>query len=116
MPVQVDDVATLQEYLAGVVQKAGHHAANVRLVVLPLIGAIVLFKNPDTKIEVMTREGEMTNVLWVRISGSRYAFSYEHDSKSIVMKRGTTQGDVLARFTNATTTQGILSVFEALPA
>ena len=62
----------------------------------------------------MTREGETTNVLWVHIGGSRYAFSYDHNSASIVLKRGTTHGAVLASFSNATTTPEILAAFEAL--
>ena len=114
MPLHVDDVATLQEYLAGVVKRADHHADNVRLVVLPLVGAIVLFKDPEHAIEVMTREGSTTNVLWVHLGEARYAFSYEHDSGSIAMKRGNTQGKVLARFTNSTTIPEILAVFEKL--
>ena len=114
MPLQVDDVATLQGYLAGVVKRADHHADNVRQVVLPLVGAIVLFKNPKHSIEVMMRKGSTTNVLWVYIGDSRYAFSYDHGSKSIALKRGTTQGKVLAKFTDATTTPEILNVFEGL--
>jgi hypothetical protein len=114
MPLQVDDVATLQGYLAGVVRRADHHADNVRDVVLPLVGAIVLFKDAERSIEVMTREGSTTNVLWAYIGGSRFAFSYDHDSRSIVLKRGTTQGNVLARFTNSTSIPEILATFETL--
>jgi hypothetical protein len=114
MPIQVDDISTLQQYLTGVVGRADHHADNVRYVVLPLVGAIVLFKNPDHEIKVLTSDGETKNVLWVHIGVSRYAFSYDHSSKSIVMKRGSTHGLVLAHFTNTTTTPEILNAFEAL--
>jgi len=47
MPLQVDDVVTLQGYLAGVVKRADHHADNAREVVLPLVGAIVLFRGSN---------------------------------------------------------------------
>lgn len=114
MPLDVDDVTTLQNYLMGVVQRADDHGKNVRHVVLPLVGAIVLFKNPDRHIKVFTREGSTANVLWVHIGQSQYVFSYEHPSESIVLKRGTTQGDVLAHFTNATTIPEIVHVFEGL--
>jgi len=114
MPVHVDDIARLQEYLQGVFQRAGHHGQNVREVVVPLVGAIVLFKDPDSEIRVMTREGSMANVLWVHIDGTRYAFAYEHDSKSVVLKDGGTQGTVLARFTNRSTVTEILQTFEGL--
>ncbi len=114
MPLQVDDVTTLQNYLIGVVRRADHHGENVREVVLPLVGAIVLFKNPDHHIKVLTREGSTGNVLWVHIGESQYAFSYDHPSQSIVLKRGTTHGEVLAHFTNATTITEIHNVFEGL--
>jgi len=114
MPINVDDITTLQGYLAGVVNRADHHADNVSEVVFPLIGAIVFFKNPSHSIEVMTREGSTTNVLWVHIGQARYAFSYDHESTSIAMKRGTTQGAVLARFTNETTVPEILAIFRQL--
>ena len=114
MPLQVDDVSTLQQYLAGVVNRADHHADNVRFVVLPLIGAIVLYKNPDHEIRVLTQDGETKNVLWVHIGDSRYAFSYDHDSSSIAMRRGSTQGPTMATFTNGTTVPEILQIFRAL--
>ena len=31
----------------------------------------------------MSREGHMTNVLWVKIGGKRYAFSYNHQIGAI---------------------------------
>ena len=114
MPIHVEDVSTLQTYLSGVVQKAGHHAENVRYVAVALVGAIVLFKDADREIKVFTREGEMANVMWVHIHGSQYVFSYEHKSQSIVLKRGNTQGEVVVHFTNATTIPDILHTFEGL--
>jgi hypothetical protein len=114
MPVQISDVAALHDYLAGVVYRADHHADDVRYVVLPLIGAVVLFKDPDSPIQVRTRRGSTANVLWVHIGGTRYAISYEHQSKSIVLKRRTLQGQVVAHFTNTTSVPEILDVFRGL--
>ena len=94
----------------GVVNRADHHADNIRYVVLPLIGVVVLFKDPDTSIRVLTREGSAANVLWVQIGGSWYAFSYDRNSRSVVLTRGSIQGDVLAHFSNATTIPEILEV------
>jgi hypothetical protein len=83
-------------------------------VALALVGAIVLFKNPDRNIKVYERDGSTGNVLWVYIGDSRYAFSYDHESDSIVLKEGSTHGQVLAHFTNATTTPEIERIFEGL--
>src|SRR5580658_9191686 len=114
MPVQVDDITELQNYLAGVVQRANHHGQNVRHVVLALVGAIVRYKDPNHSIRVYAREGATGNVLWVHIHDSQYAFSYDHESDSVVLKRGTTQGQVIANFTNATTIPQIEQIFEGL--
>jgi hypothetical protein len=114
MALQLDDVSTLQQYLAGVVRRADHHGDNVKFVVFPLIGAIVLFKNPDSEIKVLTHVGTTGNVLWVHIGASKYAFSYQHSSESIVMKRGGIQGPILAQFTNAMSVPEIVNVFESL--
>lgn len=114
MPLQVDDITELQNYLAGVVQRANHHGQNVRHVVLALVGAIVRYKNPNHSIKVYAREGATGNVLWVHIGNAQYAFSYDHQSDSIVLKRGTTQGQVIANFTNATTIPQIEQIFDGL--
>jgi hypothetical protein len=114
MPVHVDDITELQNYLVGVLQRANHHGQNVRHVVLALLGAIVRFKNPNHSIKVYAREGATGNVLWFDIGDSQYAFSYDHITDSIVLKRGTTQGQVVAHFTNATTIPQIEQIFEGL--
>jgi hypothetical protein len=114
MPVQVDDVSALQQYLDGVVNRADHHADNVNEVVFPLIGATVYFKNPKSPNKVLVREAATGNVLWVWFGSSKYAFSYDHKSASIVLKRGSTHGKVIARFTNATGTADIINLFSTL--
>ncbi|HXM41144.1 MAG TPA: hypothetical protein VN924_07820 [Bryobacteraceae bacterium] len=114
MPVAVDDVETLQRHLEGVLRRADHHATNVRLVVLTLARAIVLFKQPGTHIEVLARHGDLKNALWVYIGGSRYAFSYDHEAAGIVLKRGGNQGAALATFNNSTGPAEILQIFETL--
>jgi hypothetical protein len=114
MPVQVDDLSALQQYLDGVVNRADHHADNVNEVVFPLIGAILYFKDPKSSIKVFARQGATGNVLWVSIGKSKYPFSYDHKSASIALKRGGTQGKVIARFTNATETAEIIEHFRKL--
>ena len=114
MPLQVDDITELQNYLSGVLQRANHHGQNVRYVVLSLVGAIIQFMNPAHGIKVYAREGETGNVLWFYVGDSKYAFSYDHHTDSVVLKRGNTHGEVLANFTNDTTIPRIVQVFEGL--
>jgi hypothetical protein len=110
MPIPVTDVAVLQEYLRGVLERANHHAGNVSEIALAIAGAIIWRKDPNP-IEVLERDGQMKNVLWVFISGQRYAFTYDHATQAILIMRGTTQGTVLHSLTNATLLSDIHRIF-----
>ena len=113
MPKQVTDVARLQEYLQGVLFRAAHHANNVNEIAVAIAGGIVWRKDP-APIEVLERNGQMKNVLWVFISGKRYAFTYDHATQAIQILSGTTQGTVLYSLTNATTLSQMHAIFRSL--
>lgn len=93
-------------------ERAEHHANNVDEVCLAIAGAVVWRK--DGEIEVMAREGDMKNVLWLRINGRRYALSYNHEEWCIEVRERNTQGNVLASFTNATSVQEVKQFFATL--
>lgn len=112
MPRTVSNLEILQEYVRGVLDRAGHHAPNVNEVCLTIAGAIIWVT--EDELEVMTRNGEMKNVLWLRVKEQRYAVSYNHDNESIDVREGTTQGKVLEQFTNATPTRQVKNFFEGL--
>lgn len=114
MARSVTDVSELQSYIRGVIERAEHHAGNVDEVALELAGAILWRKDDDEPISVMTYRGETANVLWVRIGGTRYAFSYNHQAGAIEMRQDSTQGNALHRFTNAMTLAEVKRVFDAL--
>ncbi|HEX4648714.1 MAG TPA: choice-of-anchor tandem repeat GloVer-containing protein, partial [Steroidobacteraceae bacterium] len=94
------DVDVLRDYLNGVMIRADHHADNVNEIALALAGAIV-WRKDDSPIEVLAQAGEMKNALWVRINGTRYAVSYNHDRREIEIRANTTQGRTVASFSNA---------------
>jgi len=56
----------------------------------------------------------MKNVLWVRINGTRYALSYNHDKGTIEVRRENTRGAVLASFTNADSHADVRAFFAGL--
>ena len=110
----INDVDTLKEYVEAVMARAEHHGPNVGAIALTLAGAIVWRKDPEP-IEV--HEGRsMTHgtVLWVRISGQRYAFRYNHEAGEIEMRLGSVRGDVLHSFNNATPIREIEQAFRSL--
>ena len=114
MPLAVTDVDALRDYLKGVLDRADHHADRVNEISLALAGAILWRKDTNKAIEVMVQSGETKNVLWVYISGQRYAFSYNHKAGQIEMRRSTTQGDTLHTFTNATPLSELHGIFAKL--
>ena len=113
MPKTVSDVDVLRTYIQGVMERAAHHADNVSHVVLALAGAI-LWRMDDEPLKVLEREGEMKNVLWARVDGERYAFSYNHETRTIDMRQGSTQGRLVHAFSNATPLQEIIAIFAGL--
>jgi len=112
MPQAVSSVDILQQYIQGVMERAEHHANNVDEVCLAIAGAVVWRK--DGELEVMSRDGDMKNVLWLRVDGYRYALSYNHEQQCIEVRVQNTQGDVLASFTNATSVREVKRFFSNL--
>src|SRR5207245_1431861 len=113
-PRTVNDVDTLQEYIQGVIEKSEHHAKGVDLAALALVGMIIWRKDSDRELAVMEREGEMTNVLWVWISGNRYALSYDHELQEIQIRERTLRGEPLMSFDNSTPVAEIKRFFASL--
>src|SRR3972149_5562807 len=114
MPLTINNVDQLQQSLDGVSGRATHHAPNVNEVILALAGAVVLFKDPDTQLEVRTYRGSPANVLFLNINGTRYVLTYNHQQQSVDIKRNSVRGQVVGSFTNATSPRQILQIFQAL--
>lgn len=113
MPLTVTEIEELQQYLTGVMGRAAHHAGAVNEIALALAGAII-WRKDDEPIKVMAQNGQTKNVLWTRIGGQRYAFSYNHSKGEIEMRRDTTHGPVLHRFSNRTALAQVRQIFESL--
>jgi hypothetical protein len=113
MPLRVIDVNTMKEYINGVMGRADHHAAGVSEIALALAGAIMWRKDNDP-IQVKAYKGQGKNVLWVKINGDRYAFSYNHNTGTIEMHQRSMQGSVLHTFSNVTPLSQIKQIFESL--
>src|SRR5437763_1847728 len=112
MPQTVATVDVLQQYIRGVMERAEHHANNVDEICLAIAGAIVWRK--DGELQVMARDGDMKNVLWLHVNGRQYALSYYHDAGAIEVRAGSTHGATLASFTNATSLADVKRFFENL--
>ena len=108
----VADIDVLQEYVAGVMGRADHHAHGVREIALAVAGAIVWRKEGSMK--VMEHNGDMKNALWFEVGEDRYAVSYNHQADAIEVRDGTIRGDVLKAFTNETPLSEVREFFASL--
>jgi hypothetical protein len=113
MPIPITDLPNLSRYADGVMERSDDHAEKVGGIALALLGAI-LWKADAATLEVFGSTGPKGNVLWVEISGQRYAFSYDHAAQEILMKEKSTQGRVLHRFSNATPVEDVEALFRSL--
>jgi hypothetical protein len=113
MALTVTDISTLQDYIRGVMGRADHHAGGVNEIALALAGAII-WRKDDEPIKVMVQDGDTKNVLWVRIGGNRYAFSYNHSAGTIELREGSTRGAVLHSFSNSTPLSAVKQIFSNL--
>lgn len=113
MPQQITDIDVLKNYLRGVMDRADHHAQNVNEIAMAVAGGVI-WRKDDEALEVMVREGEMKNVLWFKVGGIRYALSYNHDTQEIELRQGSTQGNVIGRFSNTTTNNQVRRIFSDL--
>ncbi|SCY49668.1 hypothetical protein SAMN02927916_2303 [Flavobacterium anhuiense] len=112
MPTTIQNIEVLREYLTGVLDRANHHAQNVNQIALAIAGGIIWKTTNDIK--VMSRDGEMKNVLWLQVNNKKLCFVYNHNNSSIEVRDGSIQGKVLALFNNSTPLSNVKSFFEFL--
>jgi hypothetical protein len=112
MPTTIQNIDILKNYISGVVDRADHHANNVNEIALAIAGGIVWRTTDDIK--VMSRQGEMKNVLWLQVDNRTLCFAYNHNLQMIEVREGTIQGPVLASFNNASPVGTVKAFFENL--
>ncbi len=112
MATTIESIEILKRYITGVLDRANHHAHNVNEIALAIAGGII-WKTTD-KIRVMSREGEMKNVLWLKVDGRNLCFVYNHDTDNIDIREGTTQGNTIVSFNNSTPISEVKVFFESL--
>jgi hypothetical protein len=113
MSVLVEDVATLERYLQGIMNRSEHHAKTVGAVALALLGAI-LWRKDETPLKVGRYRGTLTNVVRFAVDGNNYVLRYNHGAGCIELKDGTLQGEVLYSFTNKTKMTEVRAIFGSL--
>lgn len=112
MATTIHNIEILREYLTGVLDRANHHAQNVNEIALAIAGGIIW--RTTNNIRVLSREGEMKNVLWLQVNNRRLCFVYNHETACIDIREGSTQGNVIRNFNNSTPISEVKMFFENL--
>ena len=113
MAITANDVDVLHQYAEGVMNRADHHAGQVKGIALALLGGIIWRGEPGS-IAIKQYAGSPANVLWVTIGGRRYAFAYNHTTGEIEIRDRTQSGTALHSFSNSTPVADVETVFRAL--
>lgn len=111
MPRNIVGVDVLKQYILGVMERAEHHGQNVDEICLAVAGAIVWKAD---RIDVYERMGSMGNALWLYVDDKKYLLSFNHDTGEIEVRQASTQGDVLASISNATSVAQVKQFFGSL--
>ena len=114
MAVQVNEIVALKDYFFRVVERAEHHAPNVNEIIYPLLSFIILIMDEQSEIQFKSCEGAIGNMVWFTSNGQRYAFRYEDNNDSIVIRKGSFQGTLVAKVNNKTTTNDLKQIFNEI--
>lgn len=112
MATTIHNIEILRNYLSGVLDRANHHAHEVNEIALAIAGGIIW--RTTNNIKVMSREGEMKNVLWLQVDNRILCFVYNHNNKAIEVRESSIQGIVMQCFTNNTPLSDVKLFFENL--
>lgn len=108
----ISDIDQLQRYLIKISRRPDYHAFTE--VVFCLAGAIVLFKDSYSQLEILTYGEDPAEVLALNISGTKYVLVYDYQQQTVDIKRADVHGDVVGTFNGATSPQQIFQIFQGL--
>jgi hypothetical protein len=114
MSTVLRDTEVLRTYLDGIMERAEHHAGNVSGIALALVGAILWSKDEGTEIYVRDQGGDLKNLMWAVIAGTRYAFRYDHEYQRIEMREETIKGRMVQWFDNNTSLTALERFFRSI--
>ncbi|MBJ8805533.1 hypothetical protein I5380_07445 [Citrobacter koseri] len=111
MTIKANDIEILHRYAQGVMERSEHHAKNVGVVALTLIGGVI-WKAVPGSIEIRTYNGNLANVVWWKSedTNKNYAISYNHETLEIEMRDESVKGNVLFSLSNRTSPEDVLKM------
>jgi len=113
LAITATDVDVRHQYAEGVMNRADHHAGQVKGIALALPGGIIWRGEPGS-ISIRERAGSLANMIWVTIGGKRYAFAYNHGTEQIEIRDRTQGGAVLHSFDDSTPVAAVEAALRSL--
>lgn len=112
MATTIATLKILQTYLNGVMERADHHANNVNEIALAITGGIIWRSIKDVK--VLSKLGDMKNVLWMQTNNKTLCFVYNHNTQNIDVRENTIQGNTIMTFNNKNSVKDVKDFFKTL--
>lgn len=112
MGLIINNIDQLQWYLIRISRRAIHH--DFSELILALAGAVVMFKDPDTQLEIQTYREVSSDVLFLIISGATYVVVYDYQQEAVEVKQDSIHGRIVANFTGDTPVSKIFQIFQDL--
>lgn len=119
LPIPVTEVDVLQDFLYEMIHnRADHHKPEIRHTALAVAGALVVFKDPGTPIEVkevQTAEGpRWGRQLWFSLGGVPCTLTYDRERVQILLRRRHSPKGELFRFQPGSPVSEAYEVFHTL--
>lgn len=113
MAIKVDSTEILKEYFNRVLERADHHAGEVKEVALTLMGAVIWKSEDDIQVRSVGKDAT-GNVLWFNTTNSRYSFLYNHATQKIELHKDSMKGELIHEFNNESSSKEIFDIFSNL--
>jgi hypothetical protein len=113
MAITSSDIEILHRYADGVMNRADHHAGQVKGIALALLGGVIWRADPGS-ISIKQYGGNLANVLWITINSRTCAFAYNHEIGRIEIRDRTQSGSALHSFNGETPVAEVEGVFRSL--
>lgn len=112
MGLVISDIDQLQRYLIKISHRPDYHAFTE--VVFALAGAIILFKDSYSQLEILTYGEDPAEFISLSIGGTKYILVYDYQQQTVDIKRAGIHGDIVGTFNTTTSPQKIFQMFQKL--
>ena len=109
--LKINSLDDFKNYANGVLGRALCHAPNVKDLILPLAGAVII---NGKDICVREYNGRPANMIWFTKGTKRYCFHYDHEHETVKLFDRSFKGTMITELDKDTSNQDIIDLFAKL--